>query len=238
MTSTVNQFVKSFSIWGIKMQYNGGKHSCAKDIANLIGKCEVYWEPFVGAANVIRHVDAVVRIGSDTEKCMIRLLNAVKHGVKFPMAISEEEYCTEKQRDPTTAYHAFVKYGCSFGGKPWGGYARSGTRNYAANASNSLKKLRPNISDVSFICGDYRRINIQPDVVYCDPPYEGTTSVGSSIRFNSEEFWKWAESFTCDKMYVSEIKCPKNGKWNCIYEKQLKDGLGKTKITERLFQRI
>lgn len=111
--------VESLTIWEDNMQYNGGKHSCAKQIADLIGKVTgTYWEPFVGAANVIKYVQAEIKIGSDAEECMIALLKQTKEGIPFPKHISEKEYGLEKQRNPSTAYHAFVKYGCSFGGKP------------------------------------------------------------------------------------------------------------------------
>ena len=143
------------------MQYNGGKAAVAKDIAKIISECaygETYWEPFVGAGNVICRPELahLTRFGSDADTHIIQLLNAVKAGWLPPTEVSEVDYVKAKLEGPS-ALRAFVGYGCSFGGKFFGGYARSGGRNYAANAANSLNKQRNALQDLELVCADYTK---------------------------------------------------------------------------------
>lgn len=46
------------------------------------------------------------------------------------------------------------------------------------------------------------------DVVYCDPPYDGTDGYGSS-PFDSSAFWEWCRSRSYP-VYVSEYKAPED----------------------------
>ena len=220
------------------MRYNGGKFSCSKELAQILNSyCspnKVYWEPFVGAANVIEKISATKRIGSDKDLAIISLLKAVQKGWEPPYAVTEQQYKDIRDKgnleDPI---YAFAKYGCSFGGKPWGGYARSGTRNYALNARNSLLKQKKYLSDVLFMCTDYTA-DIKADIVYCDPPYKDTTVVGCCEKFDSDSFWEWVrEKSKTAKVFVSEQVAPSD--FICVWEKKLTDGLGNKKITERLF---
>ena len=72
----------------------------------------------------------------------------------------------------------FVGYGCSFGGKWFGGLARGGKtsqgndRNHVAESSRNLMKIKPKLQDMIIEVANYKTILI-PDgsVVYCDPPY-------------------------------------------------------------------
>jgi DNA adenine methylase len=219
------------------MRYNGGKGSCARELAGIISEYRpiAYWEPFVGAANVITKVTANFRVGTDLDADIILLLRAVRDGWVPPEKVSEEEYKNAKNRDPS-AIRAFFKYGCSFGGKPWEGFARSGDRNYALNAKNSLLKQAPALKGIDFIQCDYRSVNpTHFDVIYCDPPYKGTTSVGCGGKFDSDFFWEWVrQSSQHSVVLVSELQAPED--FDCIWEKPLKDGLGKKKLTEKLFK--
>jgi DNA adenine methylase len=228
------------------MHYNGGKAAVAKEFASIIASREgggVYWEPFVGAASVIcrPELSKFQRKGSDASKWIIALLIAVKQGWVPPTHVSEEEYLAAKANDPALSVQlrAFIGYGCSFGGKWFGGYARSGTRNYALNAHNSLLKQAPVLDYITLYWADYRQ---QPygfcDVIYCDPPYKGTTRCGSSDEFDHEEFWTWcrARTYEGSKVYVSELAAPPD--FTELYHKPIRDGLrrnDKQPMVERLF---
>lgn len=221
------------------MRYNGGKGACAKEIAQIINtyKPARYWEPFVGAANVITKVNAQVRIGSDLDFSILTLLNSVKKGWSSPTKVTEEDYKNGRNIPIDNPLHAFLKFGCSFGGKPWGGFARSGDRNYALNAHRSLEKIRPLLQDIELIWADYQQLDIVADVIYCDPPYKGTTSVGCNSKFDTNKFLDWCDqkARTGSAILVSELDLP-NTNWDCVWEKQLNDGLGQRKIKERLFK--
>jgi len=222
------------------MQYNGGKGSCAKELAYLLrsrsGPAMSYWEPFCGACNVIAELPYFPwRIASDLDLSIISLLEAVQMGWEPPVSVSEEEYQRVRNEvDESEPLHAFCKYGCSFGGKPWGGYARSGDRNYAMNARNSLLKQASKLRAVQFISGAYDEVKVDADIIYCDPPYKGTTQVGAGGKFDTSAFWDWVRNRSKESMvFVSELFAPED--FEEIWSKKLNDGLGARKITEKLF---
>jgi DNA adenine methylase len=228
------------------MQYNGGKHACAKEIAGIIQReCSPgrYWEPFVGAANVIcrPELGAFERLGSDIDEGIVSLLRAVRDGWTPPDYISEDAYAEARCGGPCDpAMRAFIGYGCSFGGKYFGGYARSGDRNYAKNAHNSLLRQAGALVGVSLVAAPYDAAPFgKVDVVYCDPPYAGTTACGAGGAFDSEAFWHWCEGLAAagTRVFVSEFSAP-NG-WVEVWQKELRDGLRKSgashSMTERLF---
>lgn len=219
------------------MQYLGGKARIAKSVAlylETIRRDEVYFEPFVGAANVICRMSGK-RVGSDVHPDLIMLLQAVRDGTELPDTISEEEYYQLK-KEPPSALRGLAGFGCSFGGKWYGGYARSGTRNYCKNAKNSLLKKKPGLQGVDLLCRDYRTFDPIEQLVYMDPPYKGTTGWD---KFNHVEFWdivrKWSSS---NKVFVSEYTSPPDFK--CVLEIETKTDLrtkdGKEKRIEKLFQ--
>lgn len=113
-----------------------------------------------------------------------------------PMSVSEEDYARLRREgltnDPLTA---FAEFGCSFGGKSWGGYARTvagnaAARNYAMNARNAL--LRDTRTNVEFLCDDALTCTLPAGVrvVYCDPPYEKTTGY-DAVSDDAPSAGKW-----------------------------------------------
>jgi DNA adenine methylase len=178
------------------MRYMGSKNRIAKHILPLMlseRKDEQWWvEPFVGGANMIDKVNGK-RIGNDNHKYLIALLCALQDGWVPPTEISEVDYRAIK--DNPDGYPdclvGFTGFLCSFGGKWWGGYARDAKgNNYAARGSRVLVRQAENLNGVKFRHGSYLDLSI-PDksLIYCDPPYEGTTKYKDS--FNHEEFWHW-----------------------------------------------
>lgn len=77
---------------------------------------------------------------------------------------------------------------------------------------NLLKKLEATDADLSQIhlsSKDYRDLEIPSNcVVYCDPPYAGTSEY-SEGGFNSSEFWTWASHLSeTNPVFVSEERAP------------------------------
>ena len=108
--------------------------------------------------------------------------------------------------DENPALTGFVGFGCSFGGKWWGGYAKDKRGDdYCGQAKRGLLKDFPGVRSATFTCLDYHDVEI-PDgaVVYCDPPYVNTTgyTVG---QFDTNEFWNYMRQLSkrCD-VYISE----------------------------------
>ena len=123
--------------------------------------------------------------------------------------MSEEEYQRLKsandRADPLTA---FVGFACSFGGKWWGGYARQPQtgHNFARAGSRSIRqRVRANVEHVA-ADGLTWAPEASPAVVYCDPPYEGTTGYGAVQQAEVGAWWWRLATFaaggaTC---YLSE----------------------------------
>ena len=223
------------------MQYVGGKATVAKPIARFFSTQTVrsYWEPFVGAASVIAEMPpSWIRYGSDLEQSMIVLLQAVQTGWKPPL-ITERLHCYLREKnDPLDPRTALAKFGCSFRGAAWTGYTyKIANRNFPLNARNTLIKLAPKIRDVIFKCSDYLTAGISADLIYCDPPYKDTASVGCKNQFNHAQFWEWAgkqESLIA----VTERSAPAG--WVKIWHKVKSNGFKNrdaTYLTERLWVR-
>jgi DNA adenine methylase len=199
------------------MQYMGSKSRISRKFLPLLlaerTQNQTWVEPFVGGGHVIEHVNGP-RIGSDSNKYIIALLQAIQSGWTPPTSVSQQEYNdirADKDAYPDQLV-AFVGYACSFGGKWFGGYAKNSKgRNYALCGHNTLLKTAHKIKDVSFHVCDYRHLVI-PDrsIVYCDPPYYNTTHYGTN--FDHNEFWEWVRE-QCRNghaVFVSEYTAPQD----------------------------
>ena len=45
------------------------------------------------------------------------------------------------------------------------------------------------------------------DIIYCDPPYDGTSKYNNNSEFNHIEFWEWVKNCK-NPVYVSEYQAP------------------------------
>jgi len=196
-----------------------------------------YWEPFCGALNTFSKVEHTNKVASDACGPLIALYHHVKSGGELPLVVTEEDYARAKRGDCEPWYQAFVGFGCSFAGKWFGGYARGGHgadaktaasslgkkfgRNYAANAVSSLEKKRASMQAATFIHMPYDNILMSVDcedegmivppwLIYCDPPYAGTTGYGAvKEKWDANAFWIWAQrQATKHTVLVSEYTCP------------------------------
>lgn len=198
------------------MQIFGGKAKLGPAIARILEGLRPpgapFVEPFVGSANVTVHLSGERR-ASDVDGNLIALLEAVRDGWKPPARVSPRRYSdllADRIDDPKL--RAFIGYGCSWGGKWLGGYARSDTQNYAESAARSLRRKAALLRGVQFRAADYRTLRPSGALVYCDPPYASTTahSPGSTLaEFDSQEFWdvvrKWSRT---NVVIVSEYSAP------------------------------
>lgn len=227
------------------MQYLGGKSRLGKKIAAVLNPMLVngapYYEPFCGGCWVSQYVRADWRLLADAHPQLIAMWKAVQAGWVPPENISEEEYAAAKRGELSPELTAFIGFGCSFGGKWFGGYARGGEgRSYASNARNSiLRKLR-GLNGAHFENADYRAIVPRPrSVVYCDPPYAGTTKYSGTAEFDSAEFWQKMREWSAEghSVVVSEYTAPED--FICIAEfatkLDMRDAVGKSPRIERLF---
>lgn len=197
-------------------------------------------EPFVGSAKVISLVGGH-RIGSDVNHEMIALFKALQNGYEPPGEVSEEFYNEVKQNQDQYPDHlkAFISIGCAFSAKRWSTYARNNRgNNYALDAKNSLNRLRPLIENVEFLSSDYKDLKVPSNsLIYCDPPYKGTTGYG--FHFDHEEFYQWCR----DKVkqghlvFVSEYQAPED--FECVWSKRVSVSAAEKKVSykeEKLFR--
>ena len=197
------------------MQYMGGKRRISKPIAEQINKYTRGVKPFVslfcGSCAIESKVDAPLKILNDNHPYLIAMWRGVQKGYKLPDTITKEKYYEIKANlDNDPILSGFVGFGCSFGGKWFGGYASNKKgRNYASVSKRNLLKDAVLLEGAKFICEDYRNVKIPEDaVIYADPPYHGTTGYATG-EFDSEAFWIYmSELSERHVVLVSEEKGP------------------------------
>lgn len=228
------------------MVYMGSKDRIAKELIPIITKDlkpnQWYVEPFVGGANMIDKIEHPYKLGADNNKYLIALLKAVQNRQELPEYINKDEYIavkTNKDNYPDW-YVGFVGFVSSFRAKFFGGYSGYCTtktgiqRNYIKERINNI--LKQNLDGIKLVCSSYDALDIPANsIIYCDPPYNGTTKYKDS--FDSDAFWQWCRDKAKEghTVYVSEYNAPEDFK--CIWEKQINSNLGGTSktATEKLF---
>lgn len=217
------------------MWYVGSKNRLSKELIPIIQSyikenTKGYLEPFVGGANIIDKIECENKIGCDIHKELVELLNYAKNNYnKLPNLISEEEYNNVKNNKENYPnwYVGLVGFCATFGAKYFGGYARAKSDKFkgqkTVQAINNLKKQAPNLKDVTFVnCSflDLPKDKIKGYVIYCDPPYRGTTKYKTE-EFPYEEFYKWCREMSKDNVVlISEYSMPSD--FTCIWEKETK----------------
>ncbi len=194
------------------MQYMGGKSNEKWQICRFLNQIrqpgQLYIEPFVGACNTFAMMDEP-KIGIDIHPDLIAMWQAVQCGWEPPDSLTEEEY-NHLKYSTISPLRGFAGFGCSYSGKWFGGYARrkGNSYNYCKGSKNGLINKIPSIINSTFICCDYKKIDIpRNSLVYCDPPFKWTTEFKD--QFDSREFWdvirKWSQE---NIVIVSEMSAP------------------------------
>jgi DNA adenine methylase len=184
------------------MQYMGGKTRIAKQLAEVIDRVrrpgELVWDPFCGGLSMAVALSKNGPVwATDVNAALINLYKAVQSGWVPPTEVSKETYTAAKSLPDTDPMKAFCGFGCSYGGKWFGGQAmprvyektatcHGGNCDYPAMAGRALK--RDVVCVQGFDTGDFLSVQPQPldAVLYLDPPYRGTTGYTGSPPFNHE----------------------------------------------------
>lgn len=240
------------------MRYVGGKYRIATRLAPLIDTARIhtrataYVEPFLGGAatftlNAPRFRHA---IGADVVPDLVAMWTAARDGWVPPADLDEATYAALRDAEPS-ALRGFAGFGCSFGGKWFGGYARArivagktladpDAYNEAASSSARIVRQARGVPAAEYVLADYRDLAIPPGaVVYADPPYAGTTGYGAAGAFDPAEFWHvaqgWAQAGAA--VLVSEHAAP--APWVEVWSHALPDFLSGANTAgarvERLF---
>lgn len=201
------------------MRYFGGKARTNKHIAKIINKSIINYKfknfisPFVGGAWVESLIECDNKYLLDKHNYLIDMYIAIQKGWKPPQSLSKEDYdYVKNNKDDKPYLTGFVGFGCSFAGKWFGGYAKSDdNRNYCLNAHNSVLSKMEKLNNAIFLCKDYKDLKPKESVVYCDPPYQGTTQYDRNIigEFNTEEFWNVVRNWSKNNLvFISEYNAP------------------------------
>ena len=235
------------------MKYMGSKNRIAKHILPIMLKAATendittWVEPFVGGGNMIDKVPTTFkRIGIDYNKHAIQALIAIRDMVEYlPNELTEMDYKQLKGGDPEPI-KSWLRFVASFGGKFDNGYARQGNSlKYRSTplqeGIRNAQKQSPNLRGVELINGGYNEnSDYRNCLIYCDPPYKGTTSYKTG-SFNHDEFWQWCRDMSHNStVFISEYNAPEDFK--CVWEGGLKTNFasqrdGAThKAVEKLFK--
>lgn len=239
------------------MQYLGGKSKNSKNIVEAITNEVFRWEKqnqqgnctssselgggqgnlidsfvslFCGSCAVESKIYAKHKLLNDNHEYLISMWQGAQEGYTFPDIITDEQYKYIKaNKDEDKALTGFVGFGCSFGGKWFGGLARNKKGdNYCARANRSLYKDLKGLMDAEFTCLDYKDVTIpKGSVVYCDPPYANTTGYTTG-KFDTKDFWEYIRLISKENMvFISEENAPDD--FECIWQKEIKRMLDSNK---------
>ena len=230
------------------MKYMGSKNRFAKELLPIILKDRTngqhYVEPFAGGMNLIDKVTGN-RIANDIHTELIEMWKAlVYENWQPPLTVSEEDYKNAKTNKTkiSNALNGYIGFN-SYGGKWYAGYRRDkqGKRDYWREHYNNIMKQVPNLKGVEFTNTSFTDLDIpENSIIYCDPPYKGTTKYNN--KFDHILFWDWVrtKSKQGNKVYVSEYNAPSD--FVCVWQKDAKSTFsangvvgGTKKSTERLF---
>ena len=235
------------------MKYMGSKNRIAKNILPImLAEAEKHnittWvEPFVGGGNMIDKVpDTFRRVGADLNGHVIKALLDIRDKPNLlPEKFTFDERKFWRDREPTE----FMSWACivtSFGADLLGGYAReagSDDSTFCGYGKRNALKQSPKIQDVEFICCSYLDLteNITNSIIYCDPPYNGTTGYKTG-QFNHEEFFDWCRLMKSkgNVVFVSEYNAPED--FELVWQGEIKTNFSSTRksathnAVEKLFK--
>ena len=162
------------------------------------------------------------RIANDVHTSLIMMWQALQNGWIPPKEVSEQEH-KEAKKMSDCALKAFAGFGCSFGGKYFGGYARNSIKNnYALSAHNSCLRKKKLFKDVTFFNKSYLDFTPKNQLIYCDPPYKDTSRYNTTAKFDSALFWATMREWSKDNLvFISEYQAPEDFKRVWQKEKKL-----------------
>ena len=184
--------------------------------------CNGYIEPFVGGANMIDKISCENRIGSDVDRYVIATLQGLKDGLEPPREVSRELYDDVKNNKDNYSDFlvGYIGYELSFGAKWFGGYVKRNDKKFHGDiySYKSCMKQAPLLNGISFKCCSYEDYkDLSGYVIYCDPPYAGTTQYKQ--KFDCNKFYDWCRKVGKENiLLISEYSMPND--FECIWSKE------------------
>ena len=198
---------------------------------------------------MIDKIECDKKYGCDSNEYLIELLNHIQNTTEdIPDFISKQEYLEVKgnKNNYPIWYQGLIGF-CSFGCKYWGGFMASHKGEIKGERTksyfSSIKKQSKLLKGINFKCCSFQDINtnISDYVIYCDPPYRGTTKYKTD-EFPYEEYYDWCRKMSKNNIVLcSEYNMPDD--FECIWEIETKANFDsnrnssdeKNKRVEKLF---
>lgn len=209
------------------MWYLGGKMRQSKQIVaaveQLHPKFKIYVEPFCGAlwsaCAVMTAFPDRRYILNDKNSHLITFWKHSQSGWNPPEHPTEKDYeyynRTRPANDPMTGYLGFA---WSFGGKFFGGPARTDGK-FKGSYSSTKKKIDVlRRSTVMFLDGDYKQVVVPKNsMVYLDPPYAGRTAQSKSNgNMDRNEYFGYARDLARHNTVIATEFVNEPG-WSVIF---------------------
>ena len=214
------------------MVYMGSKNRIAKYLLPFLTKYLTpdrwYVEPFAGGLNMMDKVNHPLRLASDKNNYIIAMFKYLTDGGTFDTLPNQEEFVRCRKIfnkigftldiDYYVAYIGWVGAIASRVGKFYlGSSCIKGAegRNFLEEHRRNLLRQLPNLQGIIWAAGDYDKIDIPNNsVIYCDPPYAGTTKYKASKVFDHGAFFEWCRTKTYkgNDVLVSEYTAPSDFK--------------------------
>lgn len=200
------------------MKYMGSKNRIAKHLLPIMlaeaekNNITTWIEPFVGGANMIDKVpDTYKRVGYDLNDHTIHALIDIRDNAEsLPEFFTAEDrkYWRDQKPQKLKSWACIVT---SFGADLNGGYARetgSDETTFCGYGKRNALKQSPKIQNVDFICDSYENLDFENCLIYCDPPYQGTSGYKTGA-FDHEKFFDWCrQQAKKNIVFVSEYNAP------------------------------
>lgn len=206
------------------MIYMGSKRRVRKEILKAVEPHrepgQTWVEPFVGGGNMIEAVEGP-RIGADVNPNVIEALEIIRDQAdwlpKNNKEFTEDDYKKVKA-GADCWFRSFAGFAYSFGAKWLDSFCKNAKGDdYVARAYRSALKQQPLLQDVKLINCSYDRLVLPPNsLVYCDPPYAGTTKYKGVDDFDSAKFFGWCQQKVKEghTVFVSEYSAPFTEAWS------------------------
>lgn len=235
--------------------YHGGKKRIGKSLAQIIVDTSLevenfdiqgYCEPFCGMLSVYKHVpwffedqglQDLTYLAGDTNESVVEMWSAAQKGWRPPTkACSKKKFEDLKSSDDCSALKGYIGHSCTFRGVFFDSYFLHPPSRLKRNRDDVLDTAEE-LVDVDIFSGPYSQFsNLKGFVIYCDPPYAGTScryydgrGYKDRLSFDNSAFWKWCDKMSVDNIvFVSEYTAPPS------YEKVFGPH-GKSDRAERLF---
>ena len=234
------------------MQYLGGKARIARHIVGAIladtDLRSVWFEPFVGGANVLEHAAPHFArcYAADAHHDLILMWEHVTAGGLLPAVISCDEYAALRHAEPSWL-RGLAGFGAAFGGRWFAGYGAQridkrhpyghvypGTRKTVERQAGIFARhgVRFTLSRFGDIAPPYG------SVVYCDPPYAGCEGYAVG-EFDRDAYYKTIQAWATDcAVYASEYAMPAEVPSRLVWSGKRRSSIKATDNTEVRTERL